>query len=140
MALAQDPITALITYLQADSTISSLISTRVFGMELPKAEAVSMPRQCIVINGAGGIGDASLVTTFRVRIDFFCYGETPFEAWKVYRTLHTVLEQMVREVSSSTMLYSALHSAGPFPARDQKTDWPVVVDTWLIEFNTTECS
>ena len=139
MALAQDPIEATIDFLQADATIAALISTRVYGLELPEADAASMPRQAIVINGAGGIGQASFVATFKIRLDFFCYGETPFKAWETYLTLHTVLKQMDRNVTSSTLLMSFIHSAGPFPARDQKTDWPVVIDTWILEFNTTEC-
>jgi hypothetical protein len=139
MALAQDPIAALIDYLQANGTISSLLSTRVYGLKLPEADAASMPRQCIVINGAGGIGEASFIETFKMRLDFFCYGETSFEAWETYLTLHTVLKQMDRNVINSTLLLSAIHSAGPFPATDQKTEWPVVVDTWVLEFHTTLC-
>ena len=140
MALAQDPIAATIDFLQADATIAALISARVYGLELPEGDAESMPRQAIVINGAGGVGQGSFVATFKIRLDFFCYGEIPKDAWEVYLTLHTVLKQMDRQVVNSTMLMSFIHSAGPFPSRDQKTDWPVVIDTWILEFNTTECS
>lgn len=139
MAKAQDPIAALIDFLQADATISSLISTRVYGLELPEADASSMPRQAIVINGAGGIDEDSFIAAFKIRLDLFCYGETPHEAWETYLTLKTVLKQMDRNLINSTLLFSATHSSGPFPSRDQKTDWPVVIDTWLLYFSTTEC-
>ena len=139
MALAQDPIAATRIFLQADATITALLSSRVFGMEVTKAEAKNMPRKAIVINGAGGVGQGSFVATFKIRLDFFCYGEIPDDAWEVYLTLHTVLKQMDRQVVNSTMLMSFIHSAGPFPTKDQKTDWPVVIDTWILEFNTTEC-
>jgi hypothetical protein len=140
MALAQDPIAALIDYLQANGTISALLSARVYGLKLPEADAASMPRQAIVINGAGGIGDGSFVPVENIRLDFFCYGETSFEAWETYLTLQTVLKQMDRNVINSTLLLSAVHSAGPFPTTDQKTEWPVVVDTWILQFHTTLCA
>lgn len=140
MALAQDGIGALIAYLKADATISALLSTRVYGLELPEADAESMPRKAIVINAAGGIDESSFIEAFKLRLDFFCYGETPFEAWEVYRTLQTVLKQMDRNVISSTLLFSVIHSAGPFSSRDQRTEWPVIIDTWISFFHTKECS
>lgn len=139
MALAQDPIAALIDFLQADATISALISTRVYGLELPKADADDMPRQAIVINAAGGIDESSFIAAFKIRLDMFCYGETPQEAWETYLTMKTVLKQMDRNLINSTLLFSAIHSAGPFSSRDQNTDWPVTIDTWILYFSTIAC-
>ncbi len=132
MTLVQDGIGAMITYLKAQSAISSLLSTRVYGLELPESEVANMPRKNIVINSAGGIGQESLLDVYTYRLDFLCYGETPFEAYETWRTLRTELRDMTKNVSAATFLYSAVHSAGPFSFRDQETDWPVTLDTWLV--------
>lgn len=137
MTLIQDGIGALITYLTAQSAISTLLGTRVFGLEVPASEADDMPRKAIVINNAGGIGEASSIDVYQHRFDFICYGETPFEAYEVWRTLRTELRDMERNVTSSTFLYNAVHSAGPFSFRDQPTTWPVTIDTWLVMIQDT---
>lgn len=125
MTEIQDSVGAVAAYLQAQSAISTLLGTRVYGLEVPKADAVSMPRKCIVIKRAGGIGEASDLDVYQHRFDFNCYGETTYEADKVWRTLRTELRDLNRNVTSSTMIYNALHSAGPFSFRDQPTHWPV---------------
>lgn len=140
MTLIQDGLGALITYLKAQSAISALISTRVYGLEVPKADATSMPRKCIVINNAGGIGEDSYRDVFQWRFDFKCYGETLFEAVEVWRTLRTELRDLETNVTAATTLYSALHSAGPFSFRDQPTEWPVTLDTWLVKIQDTVVS
>jgi hypothetical protein len=136
---AQDPIGAVISYLNSQPGIINLVESRVYGLELPKADAENMPQQSIVINPAGGIGQASFIETFKIRLDFFCYGETPYDAWRVYLALHIVLKQMDRNVTASTLLLSFIHSAGPFPSRNTLAEWPVIIDTWILEFHTTEC-
>lgn len=140
MTLIQDAVGSLAAYLQAQSAISTLLGTRVYGLEVPKADAVDMPRKCIVINNAGGIGEASDLDVFQHRFDFLCYGETTFEAYKTWRTLRTELRDLNRSVTSSTMIYNATHSAGPFSFRDQPTHWPVTLDTWLVKIQDTVVS
>lgn len=137
MTLIQDGLGAVIAYLKAQSDISALLSTRVFGMELPEDEAVSMPRKAIVIRLAGGIGEDSYADTFKLRLDFFNYGETTFAARKTWRTLKPILRDMERNITSATMLYNALHSAGPVQFRDPDGKWPVVLDTWVISMQET---
>jgi len=137
MALAQDAIGALIALLKADGTISALLSTRVYGLELPRADSDNMPRKAIVINSAGGIGESSYRDIFKYRLDFVCYGETPFEAYETWRTLRSVLREIEKGVTSSTYIYSAEHSAGPFSFRDAETKWPHTIDTWLVKVQDT---
>lgn len=143
MAAVQDGLGALIALLKADSTISALIGTRVFGEELPEAETDSMPRQCIVIQDAGGIRNNSYLDINKMRLDFFCYGLTPIEAREVWRTLATVLRELERTIQSSTVIYQAEHSAGPFYSRNKEsgfltnTNWPLIIDTWLVKMQET---
>ncbi len=146
MAITQDGLGALITLLKADSTISALIGTRIFGEELPETETVNMPRQCIVIQHAGSRRGNSYIDIKKIRLDFFCYGVTLKEAGEVHRTLESVLRDLERTVTSSTVLYQAEHSAGPFYARNREaafltnTNWPMLVDTWLIKMQETIAS
>lgn len=133
MAATTDTVGALVTYLAAQSAISSLLSARVYGLELPKADSDDMPRKAIVIKRAGGIGEDSELDVFMHRLDFRCYGETTFQADRVWRTLRTELRLLTKNVTGSVVLFSASHSAGPFSLRDQPTEWPMVVDTWLVK-------
>ena len=137
MALVQDGIGAMVALLSADSTISALLSTRVYGLELPRSEADNQPRKAIVINSAGGIGESSYRDVFKYRLDFVCYGETPFEAYETFRTLRAVLREIEKGVTSSTFIYGAEHSAGPFSFRDTETKWPHTIDTWLVKVQDT---
>lgn len=140
MTLIQDAVGSLAAYLKAQSAISALLGDRVYGLEVPKADAESMPRKCIVINNAGGIGEASDLDVYQHRFDFKCYGETTFEAYKVWRTLRAELRDLTKNVTSATTLYNAIPSAGPFSFRDQPTHWPVTLDTWLVKIQDTVVS
>jgi|ETN02SMinimDraft_2_1059926.scaffolds.fasta_scaffold40200_3 hypothetical protein len=133
----QDGLAALITYLKAQSAISSALGTRVFGLELPESETDDMPRKAIVCNLAGGMGYASYIDVYKLRIDFYCYGETPYEASEVWRTLKPILRDMEKNVTSSTCLMSAVHSGGATFTRESVTEWSVVIDSWLVEFKET---
>ena len=133
----QDGLAALITYLKAQPAISSALGTRVFGLELPERETDNMPRKAIVCNLAGGMGYASYIDVYKLRIDFYCYGETPYEASEVWRTLKPILRDMEKNVTSSTCLRSAVHSGGATFTRESVTEWSVVIDSWLVEFKET---
>ena len=132
MTIIQDPIAAVMQYLKDDSGIAALVSARVFGLELPKDEASSMPRKAIVCKVAGGASPASYLKLNDFRIDFFCYGETPFEAMKILRTLHDVMKQLERSVKLSTLMHDAIQSGGPTAFRDPDTDWPIALETWMV--------
>lgn len=133
MAEISNTVVALVTYLAAQSGISDLVAARVYGTELPKDDSVSMARKAIVIKRAGGIGEDSQLDVFKHRLDFTCYGETPFEADRVWRAVRTELRDLTRTIVGTVILYNATHSAGPFSLRDQPTEWPMVVDTWLVK-------
>ena len=133
----QDGLAALITYLKAQSAISSAVGVRVFGLELPERETDDMPRKAIVCNLAGGMGYASYIDVYKLRIDFYCYGETPYEASEVWRTLKPILRDMEKNVTSSTCLMSAEHAGGATFTRESVTEWSVVIDTWLVQFKET---
>ncbi len=137
MAAIQDVISALVTYLKAQSDISTLLGTKVFGLELPKSESVSMPHKAIVIVDSGSVRAADYSDISNARLDFRCYGKTPFAARLVYRTLTPILRDLEKSVTGATFLYSAVHTSGPYPVRDVETDWSVTIDTWMVAMQET---
>ena len=125
-----DGLKAIIDILKANAAITSLVSTRVFGVELPQAEAASMPRKAIVIQPSGGgafpVGSRDFVEHSTMRFDVFCYGETAFEAEKVRREVYDVLKQLKRTIINSVLVHWINPAGGLFALRDSDTDWPAM--------------
>lgn len=136
MTAITDPLGAIVSLLEADADVSALIGTRIYGGELPAAQAQYMPRQCMVLQYSGS-GES---TTGRkdwsrhgsMRIDVWCYGKNFFEADQVRRTVHPVLKEVGRTYQGSVLLHSINHSAGPIQFRDPETKWPVVINTYSV--------
>jgi len=128
----QNILGAIITMLRAESTISNLVSARVFGEELPAIEAGSMPRQSLVVKHSGGPGQRDYIQHVEGRFDFFSYGETPNDALLLAYAVHDFLGTMKPQVVSQTKLHYAARSSGFISFRDQDTKWPVVSEAWLI--------
>ena len=129
--MTPDFLGALITHLAATSAITALVSTRIYGQELPDSEIAAMPRKTLMLRWAGGAG--GLYRNLSVwRVDVWHYGETPFEAGVLHRTVHDVLKHLSREVSAGVLLHALEESGGPLPIREPDTHWPVVVQAWLL--------
>ena len=137
--VAQDGLGSLIAYLQAQVSISNLLGLDVYGTELPKDQVSSMAKKAIVLTYAGGVRAADYSDINSMRLDFFCYGDTPLQARVVWRTLAPILQNLERTLINETLIYSASHSAGPFPSRSSQVEWPLLIDTWLITMNETLC-
>lgn len=137
MAAVTDALPALIGIVGADSAVQALVggappNDRIFGLELPKSEASSMPRKALVIKMSGGPGREDYIEIGTVRYDFLHYGKTPFEARKLWRTVHPVMKQISRQLNSSVLIHSAIGSGGPISLRDGDTDWPFILSSWLV--------
>lgn len=136
--MIQDGLKAIIDILKADAGITTLVGTRVFGVELPQAEAASMPRKAIVVKPSGGgtfpVGSRDYVEHSAMRIDVFSYGETPFEAGRVRREVYDVLKQLRRTVINSTLVHWVNSAGGLIHLRDVDTDWPVVFESHEVFF------
>lgn len=128
--MIQDHIVAITDVLKADSGVSALVGTRVFGIELPEAETANMPRKCIVVKQSGGLGNRSYIRHSNPRIDVFCYGETPYEARKLRREVYEALQQLVRVVVNSTLIHWVNPSGGPLDLRDPDTQWSVCFESF----------
>lgn len=129
-----DPLAALIAYLKADADVTAAVGTRVFGGELPPGETKSMPRKAIVIRPSGGpqTFGGGYQQYGELRLDFFAYGETPLEAFNVWRALHPALKQMRRNRQSTTLLHWAQPSGSPIALRDPDTDWSYNFSSWVV--------
>lgn len=131
---------AIIAYLSADATVAALVSGRIWGDEMPPSEAVSMPRKCVIINtvGQGGYGRESrseIAVDMRMK-DVRCYGETPYEARRIYDAVNLALKRLRRHLVTppaglgQVLLYSAVKVAGPTSRREPDTEWPIAFGTY----------
>lgn len=131
----QNAISALVTFLKADSAVSALVSTRVFGGKLPQSEALNMPRAAVVVKRAGGgIMGTAYQDYSDVRADVICYGRNELEADTVFLACHDALKHMRANIptGTATLLKWARLSAGGFTGTDPDTDWPTCLSSWQV--------
>lgn len=129
-----DPAVGIIAYLKADAAIAGLVASRVFGDEIPPSRAGGMPLKCIVVEPSGGTqtfgnayqdyGDG--------RFDIFSYGETPFEAGRVQRTVYGAMKRLRRAVHGGVLLHWAKRDGGPLPLRDPDANWPYRFESYQV--------
>jgi hypothetical protein len=128
-----DAVAAMRTHLRATAGVYELIDPdRIFGLELPESEAAKMPRQCVVLTLAGGPSDSSFVEVQQFRVDVWNYGANLYEAQEVQRATHDALKGLRRQRVGDTILYAAEIDSGPRSLRDQTTDWPIVIETFIV--------
>ncbi len=135
----QDIIAGMVDVLQADSGVSALVGTRVFGLELPNSEAGSgnMPRQNVVLRLAGGTPLDASVKTSKQLIDALCYGETPIEAETLRRAVHDALKPLNNKSINNTLINVAIPVSNPIFYREQDTDWAVSMQTFEVIYQET---
>ena len=105
--------------------------TRVFGFQVPKAEAIKMPRKCIVIRQSGSGGqNQSFVRFQKTLLDVLCYGETSYEAELLRLEVNRYLKDFRRRTSEGFLLHSFDLVNGPIPLPESQTEWPYVLETW----------
>lgn len=140
--MAKDITKALIDLLKADSAVAALVSTRVFGEEIPQSEMTSMPRQCIVVRRIPG-------TTFQPRsvieleggsIDIISYGGSPIDAQTVRRAAYTALKFSERKIFAESLVHSIEPISSPESLRDVDARWPAVRETWQFIASETTAS
>jgi hypothetical protein len=131
----QDVVKAVRDFLLADAGVQAIFPTaadvRVFGIELPQAEAAEMPRKAIVIkriSGAGGLGGRLQLESGY--LDLVCYGETPLEASRLRGAVRDALRECIRVVVDQTLLHSFEPSSSPTQDREPATSWPFVAEPW----------
>ena len=133
-----DPIAALIAILMAEPQVAALAGTRVFGIELPRSEAASMPRQAIVLQPSGGptLTTGSYLEHTAQRVDVFAYGETPYQAHRLGRA--AAFKQFRRRVVGAVLVHSVDPAGGYFTGRDPDADWPLVFQSFQTLYAENE--
>lgn len=124
-----DPIADIRTLLLADTAVAALVDTRVFGGELPQAEAAQMPRAAVVVSPAGGPGRPKFMKIRHTRVDTICYGATLHDSWKLHLAVREALETLDHRSSSVMAIEAASDAAN---ARDSVKQWPTCYASYRV--------
>lgn len=130
-----DVAAAVVAYLVEDDEVYEATEGRIFGAELPRAEAASMPRACVVVqasSGGFGVYQRSWAPLGNSRVDVRCFGADPFGAMAVYRAVHPALKRLTRRSQGDTLLYSITPSIGASQLREPDTGWPFVFASYNV--------
>ena len=125
--MSENIATALRLLLLGDAGVTDLVEARVFALELPVSESVSMPRKCVVIKPSGGAAfqPGSYIDHAYNTIDMFSYGETLFEADLVRDAVGDAFRLMRRNKTATTLIHSVEPAGGWASNRDPDADWPL---------------
>lgn len=133
-----DAISALVEWLSADPGIAEATGagTRVFGWELPLAEAQHMPRCALVISDAGGFHEGLPEVMDRSRVDVRAYGATMDEAKRLAVLVRLRLKELRRWASSLGLVLHAPSPAGGYiPLREPTGGWPLVLRSYIQPYD-----
>ncbi len=136
--MSVDVIAALRAVLLADTDLAAVVGGRVFGKELPRAEADNQARAAVVLQTSGGpnlLG--GYVDHTSQRVDARCYGSTPIEADQVEGLVFDAFKQLRRTVQDNVLIHWIEDAGGFTSGRDANADWPLSVRSWQVLFATT---
>jgi hypothetical protein len=138
MAIAPDPLEALVSYLASDADVQGLAETRVYGAELPGEDAADMPQCAVVVQDSGGFGRQGNSPEYHQRVDVFAYGPDPLTAKQLQLACIGALNRLRRTVINGTILYSATPDSMPNPGRSPESFWPYSMTVWSVQTNFQE--
>lgn len=134
-----DAHSALRTHLIAASPLRTLLGGDfVYWPELPAnganlTPALVMPRKAISFRIAGGQSSPYLRFQ-RARLTVRCWGESSYEAMRVYRALYDRLHDSQNFIVGDVGFHGVFESVPGEPLEDPDTDWPfvfAVYDLWV---------
>ena len=136
-----DAQTALRLHLLETSDLTTLVGVHVYWPELPAN--VSMPRKAVTFRFNGGSADPD-IPMHRYTVNFRCWGETAYDAFKVYRELHDRLvrdkNRIVTDTFASPDEYVAFYNFTEVtpgqPLEDPGTGWPYTFCVWTVTVST----
>lgn len=132
--MAADPVAALAAILLAAPGAPVDLGGRVFGGELPAAQAGAMPRRAIVIRASGGVSltNGSYAEHDTVRVDLFAYGKTPQEAAALCAWAALALRRVERVVAAQTLVHWVGSAGGYSSGREPGTEWPRAFQSFQV--------
>lgn len=133
-----DELVGIVGFLLADAGVAGLVSTRVYGAELPDSVAAAvnedgMPPKCVLVQSVPftsslARGNVSAGVTMK---DLKCYGETSYEARRVYIACRDALKGMTRVKVAGVSLYAAVPGASA-DMREPGSNWPLCFSTFEL--------
>lgn len=126
----------------AESTITDLVSTRIFVNRIPEDEIESAdtfhPPKMLVIRQAGGAAKADTLPVDDSSVNILCYGESDFEADRVRRAVWERFVNLKRETFSSVLIHHVNPTGGPIPLVDPDIVWPAVSQSFTLMADVKE--
>lgn len=135
-----DIVTAIVDLLKADAGVANLCGGRVFGGELPAAEAASMPRSAVVVQPSGGpaFQPGGRLKAEAQRLDLVAYAATPMEAASLRDALRKALVMTVRRLVSDVLVHWVRSAGGYLAGRDRDGQWPYAFQSFQALYSTEE--
>lgn len=137
-----DTISALIAYLSSYAEVASLVGTdpvRIYGDGLPldavkniDGDILGTPRPSITLSKTAGFPAFAHMDLDRQRVDIRCYGENPYEADNLHRTVHLAMKHIERLRIDGMLIHSTKPQIGGMVLLDPDTDWPNVFSSWEV--------
>lgn len=133
---------ALDTMVNAETTITDLVSTRIFMNRIPekivRVENVRRPQKMLVLRMAGGGSKADTMHNISRTVDAICYGENDFEADKVRRAVEQRFIDLDRETHDEVLIHNINPTGGPIPNTEKDLVWPVIAQSFTVQANLKE--
>lgn len=135
-----DIIGALVAVLKADAGVAALVSTDIYGVELPKTAVARMPIDAIVVQPSGGapLTEESDAALDAQRIDIMAYGVTPATANALRRAAAQALRQTKRRTIANTLIHWVNKAGGFYSARERDGLWPQSFQSFQVFYSTQE--
>ena len=134
-----DVMKALKDMMLAESTVTDLVSTRIYVNKIPKkviaAQDTFQPNKILVIRISGGSNKADLLPVDNLNFNALCYGQNEFQADKVRRVVYQYFFTLSRVIVSGVLFHHVNSIGGPFPSIDPEIVWPAMAHsfTTLVE-------
>jgi hypothetical protein len=134
MADPADLVAGLVALLLLDPGVQAQAAARVWGGEVPEAEAARMPRSALVVAPSGGISltAGSFAEHDTARVDLFGYGATQCEASRVLAAGALAMRRINRAVSGNVLIHWAQPAGGGTGGRDPTLAWPRAFQSFQV--------
>lgn len=133
---------ALDTLVSAESTITDLVSTRIFTNRVPQSivedKKTRVPPKMLVLRMAGGSAKADNMHTVDRTVDAICYGETDYDAEKVRLVVEQLFTDLDREIHDGVLIHHINPAGGPIPSVEPDLVWPVIAQSFTVKANLKE--
>ena len=123
---------AIVKIIDDNAAVTTLVGTKVFGLELPNSEAQSMPQNAVVVQPAGGVGLYNNLPLADPRVAIRSYGSTPAQALLVHNAVYDALKAIESDLKLTVWIHAAMQAGGPMFLREPNVDWPLVLSSWTV--------